>query len=156
MAGHLVRAPHGWAPGEPLPAARHSWGGGHLGYLQITIYFLLSLDLQPEMWIKGAQECVSLSVSKHLTAQPHLRLTPSPRHPQPSMQACPLSQDFPCSSVGKESACSLQETQVRSLGEEDPLEKGMATHSSILAWRIPWTEGPGGLQSTGSRKSDMT
>ena len=62
MAGHLVWAPHGWAPGEPLPAARHSWGRGHLGSLQIAIYFLLSLDLQPEMWIQGAQECVSLSL----------------------------------------------------------------------------------------------
>ena len=41
-----------------------------------------------------------------------------------------------------------QETWVRSLGWEDPLEKGMATHSSILAWRIPWTEEPPGLQST--------
>ena len=39
------------------------------------------------------------------------------------------------------------ETQVQSLGWEDPLEKGMATHSSILAWKIPWTEEPGGLQS---------
>ena len=44
---------------------------------------------------------------------------------------------------------AMQETQVRSLGGEDPLEKGMATHSSILAWRIPWTEEPGGLQSMG-------
>ena len=42
---------------------------------------------------------------------------------------------------------AMQETGVRSLGREDPLEKGMATHSSILAWRIPWTEEPGGLQS---------
>ena len=41
---------------------------------------------------------------------------------------------------------AMQETQVRSLGQEDPLEKGMATHSSILAWRILWTEEPGGLQ----------
>ena len=43
------------------------------------------------------------------------------------------------------------ETEVRSLGWEDPLEKEMATHSTILAWRIPWTEEPGGLQSTGSQ-----
>ena len=43
-------------------------------------------------------------------------------------------------------------TQVRSLGWEDPLGKGMATHSSILAWRIPWTEEPGGLQSMGSQR----
>ena len=47
---------------------------------------------------------------------------------------------------------AMQETQVRSLGWEDPLEKGMATHSSILAWRIPWTEEPGGLQSMGSQR----
>ena len=43
----------------------------------------------------------------------------------------------------------IQETWVRSLGQEDPLEKEIATHFSILAWRIPWTEEPGGLQSTG-------
>ena len=47
---------------------------------------------------------------------------------------------------------AMQETQVRSLGQEDPLEKNMATHSSILAWKIPWTEEPGGLQSMGSQR----
>ena len=47
---------------------------------------------------------------------------------------------------------AMQETQVQSLGQEDPLEKGMATHSSILAWTIPWTEEPGGLQSMGSQR----
>ena len=46
----------------------------------------------------------------------------------------------------------LQETRVRSLGGEDPLEESMATHSSILAWSIPWIEGPGGLQSMGSQR----
>ena len=46
----------------------------------------------------------------------------------------------------------MQETQVRSLGWEDPLEKEMATHSSILAWEIPGTEEPGGLQSMGSQR----
>ena len=46
---------------------------------------------------------------------------------------------------------AMQEIRVRSLGREDPLEKGMATHSSILAWRIPWAEEPGGLQSIGSQ-----
>ena len=45
-----------------------------------------------------------------------------------------------------------QETQVQSLGQEDPLEKRMATPSSILAWRIPWTEEPGGLQSMGLQR----
>ena len=44
---------------------------------------------------------------------------------------------------------AMQETQVRSLGQEDPLEKGMATHSSILAWRILWTEEPGGYSPWG-------
>jgi len=46
----------------------------------------------------------------------------------------------------------MQETQVQSLVQEDPLEKGMATHSSILAWKIPWTEEPGRLQSMGSQR----
>ena len=46
----------------------------------------------------------------------------------------------------------LQKMQVQSLGQEDPLEGGMASHSSILAWRIPWTEEPGGLQSIGSQR----
>ena len=48
---------------------------------------------------------------------------------------------------------TMQETQVLSLGEEDPLEKEMATHSSILVWEISWTGEPGGLQSMGSQKS---
>ena len=46
---------------------------------------------------------------------------------------------------------AVQETQVQPLGWEDPLEKGMATHSSIPAWKIPWTEEPGGLQCKGSQ-----
>ena len=51
------------------------------------------------------------------------------------------------------SLAAMQETWVRSLGQEDPLEKEMATHSSILAWRIPWTEKPGRLQSMGSERA---
>ena len=51
---------------------------------------------------------------------------------------------------------AMWETWVRSLGREDPLEKEMATHSSILAWRIPWMEELGGLQSTGDKESDTT
>ena len=47
---------------------------------------------------------------------------------------------------------AVQETHVRSLDRDDPLEEGMATHSSILAWRIPWTEEPGELQSMGSQR----
>ena len=51
---------------------------------------------------------------------------------------------------------AMQETWVQFLGQEDPLEKRMAAHSSILAWRIPWTEEPGRLQSIGLQESDMT
>ena len=51
---------------------------------------------------------------------------------------------------------AMWETWVRSLGRENPQEKEMATHSSILAWRIPWREELGGLQSTGRKQSDMT
>ena len=61
---------------------------------------------------------------------------------------------FPSGSVVK-NLPAMQEAQemwVQSLGREDPLEKEMATHSSILAWRIPWTEEPGGLQSMGSQR----
>ena len=51
---------------------------------------------------------------------------------------------------------AMQETRLQPLGWEDPLEKGMATHSSILAWRIPWTEDSGGLQPTGVAESAVT
>ena len=57
----------------------------------------------------------------------------------------------PGGASGKESHLLMQEKQTQSLGWEDPLEREMATHSSILAWRIPWTEEPGGLQSMGSQ-----
>ena len=63
----------------------------------------------------------------------------------------PVFLGFPGGSDGKESAAT-RKTWVRSLGQEDPLEKEMATHSSVLAWRIPWTEEPGGLQSVGSQR----
>jgi len=62
-------------------------------------------------------------------------------YPTPPMEYRPSS--FPGGARGKNSA--------QSLDQEDPLEEGMATHSSILAWKIPWTEEPGGLQSTGSQ-----
>ena len=58
---------------------------------------------------------------------------------------------FPGGSVIK-NLPMMQETQVQSLGQEDPLEESMARHSSILAWRIPWTEKPGGLGSIGSQR----
>ena len=64
----------------------------------------------------------------------------------------------PNGSLGKEEPAmqDTEETGVRTLGEEDPLEEEMATHSSILAWRIPWIEEPDRLQSMGYLDSDMT
>ena len=50
----------------------------------------------------------------------------------------------------------MQDTQIQSLNQEDPLEKGMETHSRILTWKTPWTEEPGGLQFMGHKESDMT
>ena len=65
----------------------------------------------------------------------------------------PFRLHFPGDTSDKELPCQCRrQTQVPSLGWEDPLEEGLATHSSILAWRIPWTEEPGGLQSTGSQR----
>ena len=61
-------------------------------------------------------------------------------------QGHPTNLSFPGGSVGKESA--MEEMQVRSLGQDNPLEYERATHSSILAWKIPWTRDPGGLQPT--------
>ena len=65
--------------------------------------------------------------------------------------AGPNRDGFPSGSAGK-NLPAVQETQVPSLGAEDPLEKVMSPYSSILAWRIPWTEEPGGLQSIGSQR----
>ena len=62
-----------------------------------------------------------------------------------------LSGGFPGGSVVKKPPAS-EGDMVQSLGQEDPLEKGTATHSSVLAWRIPWTEEPDGLQSKGSQR----
>ena len=65
---------------------------------------------------------------------------------------------FPGGTSGKETACQCRrcETQVQSLCREDPLEEGMATHYSILAWRIIWTEEPGGYSPLGCKESDTT
>ena len=65
-----------------------------------------------------------------------------------------VARGCPGGSVGKNPS-GKQETWVRSPGPEDPLEKEMATHSSILVWEIPWTEEPSGLQSTGLQKNQI-
>ena len=67
-----------------------------------------------------------------------------------------IFQGFPDGTSCKEPTCQCRRPKghrIQSLGQEDPLEEGMATHSSILAWIIPWTEEPGGLQSMGSQRA---
>ena len=90
---------------------------------------------------------------------------PSPEElPDPGIEpGSPTWQALPTEPLGKppvvKNPPAMQETQemqIRSLGLEDPLEEGMATHSSILAWRIPWAEESGGLQSIGHKESDTT
>ena len=73
---------------------------------------------------------------------------------QPGIELRPSRLGFPSGSVVKNLPViqELQETWVRSLGWEDPLRKGMASHSSVLSWRILWTEEPGGLQSIGLQR----
>ena len=84
-------------------------------------------------------------------------LVPNKHSASPNSISVSTSRGFPCSSVGKGSACNAGDPGEDSIpGGEDPLEKEMATHSSILAWKIPWTEEPGGLQFMGSQELDTT
>ena len=85
-----------------------------------------------------------------LSHTPNDKLIHSASFIKPPLSTSQLQEGFPCSSAGEESACK-QETQILFLGQEDSLEEGMATLSSILAWRNPWTEVSGGLQSMGSQ-----
>ena len=78
------------------------------------------------------------------------------KHPLDLRDALPLSSHLPFSdsslvAQAVKNLTAMQETQAQSLGWEDPLEKGMAIHSSVLSWRVPWTEEPGELQSMGSQ-----
>ena len=82
-------------------------------------------------------------------------LAPSPQSASPEPACLLVEADAPekCFKIVNDFVRpAIQETQVQSLGQEDPLEKGMATHSSFLAWRIPWTEEPGRLQSMRSQR----
>ena len=69
---------------------------------------------------------------------------------------CQQGQGLPWVAQMVKNLSAMQETWVQFLGQEEPQEKGMATHSSMLAWEIPWTEEPGGLQSMGSQQLDTT
>ena len=78
--------------------------------------------------------------------------------PNPGIKTASLMSPYWASLVAQSitNLPAMQDTWVRFLGQEDPLEKEMADHSSILAWRIPWTEEPGRLQSMGSQESDTS
>ena len=99
--------------------------------------------------------CSALSVKSGMCQKKHPRLVlrnffPLPLYPQDTSQF--LQGLASLVAQRRKHLPTMQETQVWALGWEDSLEKGMATHSSILAWRIPWTEEPGGLQSMGSQR----
>ena len=72
-----------------------------------------------------------------------------------SLLVAPQHVGFPIAQMVK-NLPAMQETWLRSLGRKDPLEKGMAAHSSLIAWRIPWTEEPGGYSPCGHKESDTT
>ena len=86
--------------------------------------------------------------------KPQFLSSPKPPTVSPVSTTNPLLHPLPISLVAQmvKNSPTMRETLVQSLGREDPLEKGLATHSSILAWRTPRTEEPGGLQSMGSQR----
>ena len=101
-----------------------------------------------QMWVPCMQDpirhiwkCFSEVLGLQIVSHQELQVDPNDKNTH-MFSGAPLVKNPP----------AMQETWVRSLGWEEPLEKGMATHSSILAWRIPWTEEPGGLQSIRSQK----
>ena len=134
------------------------------------IFYVLS----PSSEVKVAQLCPTLCEPMHYTIHGILQLSHkgSPRilewvaYPFFSWSSWPknwtwiscIADGFLTNSVAQlvKSLPAMQETWVQSLGWEDPLVKEMATHSSILAWRIPWTEESGGLESTGHKEMDTT
>ena len=129
-----------------------------LGHLHFLLFFLFhnhttptykrrhtSYLLQTLPWSQTS-EVPNKATSQKISDRKLLRS----EHPRTACVSLSIYQGFPHGSNIKKSQ-AMQETPVRSLGQEDSLEKGMATHSSILAWRIAWTEEPGGLQSVGSQ-----
>ena len=143
------------------------------GYWQVLHGYFMCL-IRPSSEVKVAQLCPTLCDPMHYTVHGILQLSHkgSPRilewvaYPFFSWYSWPknwtwiscIAGGFLTNSVAQlvKSLPAMQETWVQSLGWEDPLEKEMATHSSILAWRIPWTEEPGGLESMGHKELDTT
>ena len=111
---------------------------------------VLRLELAIELALSGSPTCWSVLQFLDLPASMILQNCVSRLFKSFCMYIC-----IPGGSDGNESACN-EETCVQPLGWEDPLEKGVATHSNILSWRIPWTKEPSGLQSTGSQRANTT
>ena len=91
-------------------------------------------------------------LTPHGHSEKHMLPEATDPHPQSWETPCQTNRISLVVQTGK-NLPAMQETHIQSLGWEDPLEKGMATHSKILAWRIPWTEDPGRLQSTESQRA---
>ena len=116
------------------------------------------MQIKGRLYLPGIKEsCVCLTDYKTTTGQgnqPHdhsRNKTALKNICQTQITSTRKSLGFPVAQMVKNLPV-MQETRVRTLGQEDPLEKEMATHSSILAWEIPWTEEPEGLQSMGSQR----
>ena len=142
-------------PSDPQPPKAQGWHSAQCGLRALSP----SLGNCRQRWGARTQE-----LRARLSTPPHRggRDLPNPgsRTLQSQLQellVCAGSPElgFPSGSAVK-NLPAMQETWIRSLGWEDPLEKEMATHSSVHAWKIPWTEEPGGWQSLGSQESDMT
>ena len=120
------------------------------------------LQIKGKLYLPDIKEsCVCLTDYKTTTGQgnqphdhsrnkQHFKISTKPRSLPPGSHQAALVAEM------VKNLPAMQETRVRPLGQEDPLEKEMATHSDILAWRIPWTEEPGGLQSMGWQRVGMT
>ena len=119
--------------------------GAHLAFPAVQRLWTLPQTTLLSSSSSVTQLCLTLCLAPHLTKMRWLTKTSNSMH-------LTSSQGFPGGSAVK-SLPAMQEMRVRSLVWENPMEKEMATHSSILAWETPWTEEPGGLQSVGSQKS---
>ena len=120
-------------------------------FQNVALYFLL-LDSGYGKGKYGAKVVFLFLIGGHLFYNIVLVSTIQSNLNQPQVYIYPIPLGFLHGSDDKESACSAGD-RVQSLSWEDPLEKGMAADSSILAWRIPWTEEPGALQSMGSQRA---
>ena len=141
---------------EQHSSFHHTW---HLDVVVVQVPGHVQLSATP--WTAARQASPSLTISQSLPKSVSIEsVMPSNHlilcHPLPlCLQSFPVWGSYPVNWIftsGGQSIGAMQETRIWSLGREDPLKKERATHSSILAWRIPQTEEPGGIQSIGSQR----